>query len=267
MNKVAGFAVLGLAFAMIVSAVPANAHHVPRIDDRIVEPAGVPVMTHIPIVAGYEPVPKPAQCGYTPAIADPIFEEDFEDGHSFSFYDTSLAVGSANLWSPTTWPGPGEEAEPGNTVMHFGNADTGTYWAFHPAGVAATPWIELPDTPSQVSFETKWETEYLAGYDHMFIEAETGDGEVHLLCTTNAVPRADPAGKNGQSNWPACSPYQNPCSEEQMEPLWETRSVAIPQSLWGEEIRLRFTFDASDSAANGYMGWMIDDVAIGAPAG
>lgn len=266
MNRTTTFMVLGLAFAMIASAVPAQAHHSPRVDERIVEPAGVPVLTHVPIVAGYEPVPKPSQCGYASTASDPVFEEDFEDGHGFSFYETSLAAGSPNLWSATTWPGPGE-GDPDDTVLHFGNAPQGHYWAFHPAGVAATPWIETPEAPSVLAFDTKWEVEYLAGYDHMFVEAETEDGTVHLLCTTNAVPRADPAGQNGQSNFPACSPHQTPCRGDEIQPMWEPRSVEIPESLWGEEIRLRFTFDASDSAANGYMGWMIDDVTVGSLAG
>jgi hypothetical protein len=248
---------------MVASTVPVGANHNPRVDDRVVHPYNQEVYTHVPIVAGYEPVPKPVPCDYGDTFGDDVFAESFEDPHNFTFEETALAAGSANLWGVTSFAGPGgDDGHEGEDRLYFGNADRGHYWELHPAGVAATPWMQVPEEPTEISFNTKWEVEYLAGYDHMFVEAETADGQVHVLCTTNPVPRADPAGQAGQSNFPACSPHQtNPC--QGLDPVWETRSVQVPAVLLGEEVRFRFTFDAADSAANGYTGWMVDDVGVG----
>jgi hypothetical protein len=48
-------------------------------------------------------------------------------------------------------------------------------------------------------------------------------------------------------------------------PAWEHRHVVIPPELWGQEVKVRFTFDTSDGAANHFHGWSVTDVVVGSP--
>lgn len=267
--------VLGVAIVLLVTALTAAGTHTARIDNRIVEPYGLQVVYHVPIVVGYEPVPTPVHCGEgapTPAEVA-VYSEDFEGDHGYSFVDTPLGPSTAwnpapNLWHVTTTPGAGSDAgHEGSKRLWFGRESTGTYNGGHPAGVAKSPPIDLPLVGSAVLvWDAKWQVEWLKGYDHLWVELEGSDGRVHLLCTANAVDRADPNGVNGGSFWQSCSPnLATPCSQNGLAytPMgWETRMIEIPPTMMGDTVRVRFTFDSSDGAANWFMGWMVDNVRI-----
>jgi hypothetical protein len=45
-------------------------------------------------------------------------------------------------------------------------------------------------------------------------------------------------------------------------PHWESRFVRVPTELVGHTLVPRFTFDSADGVANGYLGWMGDDVMV-----
>lgn len=276
-------AVILLAFAAVGLTTTTGSHDA-RVDERIVHPYNMQVMMHYPVVAGYEVIPPPQQCGAggidTEVLS--IYQEDFEGAHDWSFVGTTLSMSSFNswnnnLWSVTTYPGTrGTDAGyEGRSRLYFGLTEgsrAGTYNSGHPAGAAESPTISLPSVPSVLTFATKWEMEYLIGYDHMFIEMEAEDGTIHLLCHANSLGRVDEAGVNGNSAYQSCSPFlANPCPTYVQPgtgsefPAWETRHVNIPQALWGQDVKLRFTFDASDGAANWFHGWSVTDVAVGAP--
>jgi hypothetical protein len=270
-----------LAFAlmvfMVVPMVAVEGHHQARVDNRIVEPYGMPVNQHIPVAAGYEPVPVPMFCDYGTVITNPVFSDSFEGSTQFTYTTTPLASNpAANYWHVSTYEGPAgtipvDTGHDGPGRLWFGNEVTKVYSAGgngHVAGVAQTPWITLSSiAPSFVSYNTKWRVEWLKGYDHLWVELEDSAGNLHLLCTNNAYDRADPTGLGGSSMVQSCSPYHaNPCPPGVINPGWETRSAQIPASLAGQQVRVRFTFDSADGLANGFIGWQLDDVVIGTTA-
>lgn len=265
-----------------------TASHDQRLDERIVHPYNQQVWWHEPIVVGYQVMPPPLMC--TGGAADILtsYEEDFEDGmNGWEFVGTPLSSASfdpgswgySNLWTLTDYPGTRgtDVGYDERNRLYFGltsGFQAGTYNSGHSAGTAQSPEIELPPGPSVLTYATKWETEYLIGYDHMFVELLDQDGNIHLLCHNNSEGRADEAGVNGQSDYQSCSPFlSNPCptyANSQLHsefPAWENRQVAIPPTLWGQEVQVRFTFDTSDGAANWFHGWSVTDVAIGTPTG
>ena len=262
-----GKLVLLTAAACIVAfagAVPVAGHHEPTSSDgRIVEPYGVTVLGWVPVAAGYEPVPTPMHCGEATAVTSVFYSEDFEAAHGYSSVGTSLLPGSPNLWQVTDFAGTGSDADhSADNRLYYGNVTTGNYNENHTAGTAQSPLIELPETGSvYLSFSTKWQTEWLKGYDHMWVEAnDTTTGRIHILCTANAYDRADPTGVNGQTAVDSCSPFHFTICLGTIS--WEKRFIELPESLLGKEIRLRFTFDTADDKANPYMGWMVDDVEL-----
>lgn len=251
----------------LVLSLPANGHHTTRIDDRIVTPYGVPVLTHIPILAGYEPVPAPLHCGGPTAITAPIYSEDFSGSHSFSFVGTPLAGGAPNLWRDTTYEGRGGSAgHSADGHLYFGN-NFGHFSSGHVAGAAQTPPIAIPDLPgTHLQWATKWEVEWLRGYDHLWVEASADDGNTYLLCTSNSVVRGDGSSGGDSHQIGSCSPHQTPCRIGLIDPDWETRSIPVPAALLGKTVQFRFTFDSADGVANRFQGWMIDDVEVGTAA-
>lgn len=261
--------ILATAAALVLASVPTTGHHVARVDNRIVEPYGVPVILHVPIAAGYEPVPTPQHClaGAPLPEAVAFYSESFEGAHGYTFVSTPLAV-TTNLWKVTNFAGAGGElGHNGANRLYFGKTTTGNYaGSGHVAGVAQSPPITLPAVgAATLSFATKWMVEWLKGYDHLWVEALGADGRVHLLCTANAVDRADPTGLGGNSIIGSCSPILfAPCApgKTAVTPAWETRLIELPPTWAGQTIRLRFTFDSADGLANDYPGWMVDDVQL-----
>lgn len=255
--------------ALVGAAQPALAHHTGRIDDRIVQPYGTPVVTHVPILAGYEPVPAPRHCQPGQALSTVAYQEGFEGDHGYTFPSTPLADPAPNLWQVTDWAGEGQDTgHDAPARLYFGDTEDSNYDEnAHVAGVAQSPSIQVPDTeaPVHLTFETKWEVEWLKGYDHLWVEAETPDGRTHLLCTANAYDRADGTSSGDSHGVGSCSPFHfTPCpARAGVDMTWETRSVPLPDAWKGDSIRLRFTFDSSDDVANQFMGWMVDDVRIG----
>lgn len=241
-------------------------HHDGRTDNRIVEPYGIPVVLHVPVLAGYEPVPSPQHCAKGSPLGTVFYSEDFESAsHGYSFVSTPLSPSANNLWNRNAWPGPGPDAgHSGPSRLHFGSPSTGNYDAGHVAGTAQSPWIAIPASDDLVlSFASKWQVEWLKGYDHLWVELQDSSGRTRLLCSNNALDRGDPAGAVSTSIVPSCSPHlTNPCPPL-VQPEWEQRFVALPSDVAGTDVRIRFTFDSSDDKANPYMGWMIDDVRIG----
>jgi hypothetical protein len=266
-----------LAFLLLASlpapGLPVLGHHNLRDDHRIVEPYGVRVQAHIPVAAGYEPVPTPEHCYEGDLVRGAMYAEDFDSNHGYTFTGTDLASSppgqaSPNLWHATTFAGEGaDDGHSAGPRLYFGKDSIGqygdTFSTPHFAGSAVSPPITLPATPTVLSFATKWEVEWLKGYDHLWVELLDAAGEVHVLCTANAYDRADPAGLAGSSVIGSCSPFHfTPCPDA-LDPLWESRSIQLPPTLAGQTVRIQFTFDAADSQANEFMGWMVDDVKIG----
>lgn len=264
--------ILTLALALLTLALAsglAGAHHEPRVDNRLVAPHGLPVLTHIPVVAGYEPFPTPQHC-LTGAAADPdVYDEDFEGAHGYALAATSLAPTAQNLWHVTTLEIEGGAAgHSQQNRLYFGQDQTGNIRvapsSSHVAGTIYSPAFDLPEGDAFLSFATKWETEWLKGYDHMWVEMlDVGTGDIHLLCTANAVDRADGSSSGDLHEVGSCSPILAAPCPALVDPEWETRWIAIPSYLQGSEVRLRFTFDSSDDVANTFMGWMVDDVRVG----
>lgn len=258
----------GLA-ALIVTfgaAGPGAGHDVPNTDGRLVQPYGLTVFAHIPVAAGYEPVPTPQHCLEGTPITGTFYSQDFEGAHGYAFVGTSLAQGADNLWSVTDYDGVGSDTgHSGDSRLYYGSPSTGDYDFGHTAGVAQSPSISIPSQgPVVLGFATKWQVEWLKGYDHLWVEAlDTSANKIHLLCTANAYDRGDPMGGFGQTAVPSCSPYHfNPCPLE-VGLAWEKRMIQLPQSLLGKSIKIRFTFDSADDKANIYNGWMVDDVVLG----
>lgn len=257
----------GAAIVMLLTmGLPASGHHVTRTDNRIVEPYGLPVITHIPVLAGYEPVPTPMHCGAGVGGSGSVYSEDFQGAHGYAFVGTPLASGATSLWKTTTWSGPGSDAgHTGSNRLFFGRVG-GTYTGSHYAGVAQSPVISVPASSTlALTFDTKWSVEWLKGYDHLWVEAlDTSTGRVHLLCTANAIDRGDGSSSGDAHQVGSCSPILTAPCPSNLWLAWETRTINIPSSLQGKDIRLRFTFDSSDNVANLFMGWMVDNVRIGA---
>lgn len=265
----------GIATVLTLSAFPVEGHHVSIVDNRLVQPSGVQVLVHIPVAAGYEPVPTPQHCLEGVPLVSTFYSQDFSGAHGYSFIGTPLASGVTNLWTTTSYAGVGTDTghSAGNR-LYYGSTATGHYDFGHTAGTAQSPAIAVPagSGSAVLTFATKWQVEWLKGYDHLWVEAlDTSTGRTHILCTANAYDRGDPAGLGGNTLVPSCSPFHaNPCVDgagiENQLVKWESRSVQLPSSFNGKTIHLRFTFDSADDKANPYNGWFVDDVKLGRAA-
>lgn len=261
------WALLAVVLAVAALMNPVQSHHVTTVDGRLVQPYALTVAAHIPVAAGYEPVPTPQHCLEGADVTGAFYTQDFEGTHGFTFTGTSLASGTTNLWHVTSYAGGGDDT--GHTQpkrLYYGRDAQGDYDVGHSAGVAQSPVITLPSSGDvYLGFATKWQTEWLKGYDHLWVELQdtSPGGRIHLLCTANAYDRADPSGGAGETIIPSCSPYHfTPCPAE-VGWAWEQRFIPLPDSLLGKDVRIRFTFDSADDKANPYMGWMVDDVVLG----
>lgn len=249
-------------------------------DKRIVMPYGLDERW-VPVLAGFEVVPSPLQCDSGTASGSTLASWDFETAEGYELTHSlthNNHDNGYNIWHDTTFAGGGtDEGHGGDGRLYFGNDASGTY---HAGGQrvsgAASFDIELPagDIPYHLAFNTKWHTEWLEGYDHMWIEIQPGDGRTYILCTLNPDGRGDPTSSDQTVG--ACSPYRTPCPNDLrfLDPLslgdnidngapyWEPRSVEIPPLFNGGVVQMRFTFDSADGVANRYSGWMIDDLVL-----
>lgn len=276
--------VLGLMCAFMLVALTSASTLSPNVDatheKRIVWPYGVDERW-VPVIAGFKVVPDPLQCDAGTPIGQTFYSNDFEGEDTFglTYSKTHSTHNNAfNQWHTTDFAGSGTEAghsAPGR--LYFGNDATGEYrdWFYRVSG-AATFELEIPETlgPLYLTMNTKWSGEWLEGYDHMWIEVDTGD-DVFILCTMNPEGRGDPTSTD--STPASCSPYRTiPCPSDarRVDPLnlgdrvdanaphWEARYVEIPSFLAGSTATIRFTFDSADGVSNRYMGWMVDDLAL-----
>lgn len=253
----------GLVAALMLASMPVQAHHNARIDDRIVSPYNIGVFLHLPVVAGYEPVPTPLHCADTEPQGDVVWSEDFSSLSAWTFRTTPLVGNAPNLWGRTT-----AEVEGGssghskNGHLYFGDVGQGNYAGKgHVGGVAQGPSVTVPSSGvTSLVFETKWEVEWLKGYEHLWVEAIEPNGRTHILCSANAYDRGEASSSGFLAS---CSPYlYTPCPPLIVGPEWHTRSIQIPEYLQGKSLRFRFTFDSSDDVANGFAGWFVDDVRL-----
>ncbi|HET6404345.1 MAG TPA: hypothetical protein VFH78_06835 [Candidatus Thermoplasmatota archaeon] len=282
---------------------------------RVVMPYGQSER-YVPVVAGYEVVPRPLGCDAGTVIPTTIlFQEDFEGPAPKVAISKSLvssfpdsASSYQNLWHVTHHVANEigtDDGHSGTGKLYFGNSLTGKMrtGGSRIAGVASFPEFTVPLEPTFLSWKDKFEVEGLFGYDHMWVELKSlTNGRVYILCSTDTDVRPD---KSSHDNaFSTCSPYRTmlcptgvrgdgglhcpgaqlvggPCLPydpdfgslglhriDPTAPHWENRYVRIPTELVGHRVVARFTFDSSDGVANGYMGWMGDDVmiAIGAPS-
>ena len=282
-----GLALTGmLLLASVASLAPvADASHV----KRIVWPYGLDERW-VPVIAGFKVVPDPLPCNDGSGAGNALFATSFENGAApfvkkpSLTYDTSSTTN--NLWHVTSFAGRGtDNGHAGAGKLYFGNDATGVFRSgFGRVAGAAEFTVDLPEgpTPWYISLNTKWETEWLEGYDHMWIEAQPQDGRVYILCTLNPEGRGDPSSSDSQSLG-SCSPYRVgvcPTSARRVNnivgnavpggvgvvdpgaPHWENRFVMIPPIWNGQTVKLRLTFDSADGVANTYLGWMVDDVQV-----
>jgi hypothetical protein len=277
---------LGLAGVFAVSA------FVPLVQAggtvRIVWPYGVNE-TFIPVIAGYKVFPDPQQCGLGTPGGNVVYQNDFGGGFGdMSLQAAGLSFGNGNnnnLFHVTAFQGVGTDGghSAGNRV-YWGIDSTGNFhsgFQRNMGSLVKTFDVPAGTTPYYVSVNTKWATEWLEGYDHMWIEAwaPAPDNHLYILCTFNPEGRGDPSSSETESLG-SCSPYSIvavlcPSDAKRINnlgvpaytldpdaPHWESRFVQIPPIWNGQTITLRFTFDSSDGVSNTYLGWMLDDVAI-----
>lgn len=276
---------------------------------RVVMPFGL-TERYVPVVAGYEVVPRPLGCEagtITPSTI--LFREDFEGPSArvtfakdfvSSFPDDPRQY--QNLWHVTRSIANEKgtnEGHSGTGKLYFGNSATGktTYDGWRLAGTASFPAFTIPVEPTFMSWNDKFEVEGLFGYDHVWVELlDVESGRVYLLCSTDTDVRPDKSSHDGAMS--TCSPYRTmlcpsgvrgdgglhcpghqlvggPCLPydpdfgslgldrvDPTAPHWESRYVKIPTELVGRTVIPRFSYDSADGVANGYLGWIGDDVMI-----
>ncbi len=253
---------------------PADAEHV----KRIVLPYGLDERW-VPVLAGFKVVPDPPACGAGTASGNVLFSTGFEAPADVPAIAPSVTFhGLTSLWHQTSYTGYGTDAGHGGPGrLYFGHDSSGNFATGDLRMAGAAEWaFDVPaDTPSYVTFNTKWSGEWLEGYDHMWVEVQGENGRVYIVCTLNPEGRGDPS--SSPSTIATCSPYRyTPCPNDMraVDPLqlgdnvdptaphWESRYVQIPELFAGESIKIRLTFDSADGVANFYLGWMVDDFAI-----
>ena len=129
-----------------------------------------------------------------------------------------------------------------------------------------SPSIDLTNVTGdlRLSFDTYWEIESvnpnLSGFDVMTISISIDDGQTWRdLAKLN--PLSDPQTDIDRSAIPFSNTGYNSA------PMWLTQE-AIPlvdiekESLSGQTIKLKFTFQTNDELFNGFRGWMIDNIVI-----
>lgn len=124
-------------------------------------------------------------------------------------------------------------------ALWFGNAVRGTYddpRGGVPRGNVTLPWVSLTFAQAgdaTLTFSSYYETEDLGtGKDQKRVEYRVFGG------SWQSVPISGYEGGFG---------------------AWRTQRIDLPRAY----VQVRFVFDAKDTVANGYLGWLIDDIVIG----
>ena len=266
---------------LLVPVLPplAEASHI----TRIVWPYGLDERW-VPVIAGYKVVPDPLPCQHGTGAGDTLLATSFEGGlgpFSLAPADIGPLHSNNNQWHATTFAGKGSDTNhEGAGKLYFGTDRQGNYRSnFQLTQGSAVVSIDLPagTKPWYAAFTTKWETEWLDGYDHMWVEAIPADGRIYILCTLNPEGRGDPSSSD-EDSLAACSPYAvGICPNDARRlmnsgvptqvadpaaPHWEARFVQIPPIWNGQRVLLRLTFDSADGVANTFLGWMVDDFQV-----
>lgn len=278
-SMVIAVALVGV-FALSTAIPMVEASHI----KRLVWPTAQ-VETWIPVIAGYKVVPDPLQCNHGTPAGNVLYQNNFNAGlGSMSLINPQIGPRhpNTNLFHVTSFAGDGTDAghSAGNR-LYMGIDSRGDFHQGFFQVLSGLTWTQsIPAGAGAyfLSFNTKWETEWLEGYDHMWVEAIPADGRTYILCTLNPEGRGDPSSSETQSLG-ACSPYGVagicPSSAKRLNnagvpvyavdasaPHWEARFVPIP-ALWnGQDVKLRLTFDSADGVSNTYLGWMVDDVTV-----
>lgn len=213
---------LALAFAA-PSVLPAvEATHT---GSRVVMPFGQ-TERFVPIVAGYEVVPRPLGCDTgTVAPTTVLFSENFDGASPRVTFAKNLVSSFPddpnhyyNPWHVTTsiFQEKGTDAgHSGAGKIYFGNDATGKMRPAWPntysrlAGTASFPAFTVPaaTSPTYMSWNDKFEVEGLFGYDHLWVElVSLTDGRVYLLCSTDTDVRPDKSSNDNEFS--TCSPYR-----------------------------------------------------------
>lgn len=208
-------------------------------------------------------------------------EPSWDNGESFWNRRTSALL--ANMAYPafvSTFDAPGV---PGGTVPTpfrkarsgwYGQLSTGNYIGTQvtgdPAGSGGTstasnsgtfvsPVLAVPNVSADVElrFKTWWEIEGVNPggtnpFDVMSVEIEQ-DGVVTVLKRLN--PDADPTSPADRRALAYTSGGFN------VAPIWKDEAINI-SAYKGQNVRIRFGFNARDVNYNGFRGWFVDDVRI-----
>ena len=135
-----------------------------------------------------------------------------------------------------------------------------------------SPLIDLSNASGAInlSFKTWWEIESVNpnanGFDVMTISVSTDNGD-SWRAIAKLNPLSDPeVGNVDRSPIPFSNTGYNSA------PLWQDQEgISLldenGESLAGQMIKIRYTFETVDSLYNGFRGWMIDDVEINSGEG
>ena len=160
----------------------------------------------------------------------------------------------------------------GNTYESENSNLTGGTSNSQNSATLTSPLIDLSNATGAInlSFKTWWEIESVNpnanGYDVMTISVSSDNGD-SWRDIAKLNPLSDPeVGNVDRSPIPFSNTGYNSA------PLWQDQEGislldANGESLAGQAIKIRYTFETVDSLYNGFRGWMIDDVEINSGEG
>jgi len=185
-------------------------------------------------------------------LAYPTFVSTFN--HAQDVVGGSLPspfAGSFSAWygQPETgnYIGTQDVDEPGSGGMSTG-PNSGSF---------VSPQFQVPDVAGvQLTLKTWWEIESVN--PHNF---DVMDIVVHPATGTDAVLRLNPTTDPADANRTA-KPYTS--GGFNTAPVWQDVAISL-EAYRGQTVQLRLEFDTIDSQYNGFRGWIVDQVRIGAP--
>lgn len=151
------------------------------------------------------------------------------------------ATGLWHLANNSTCASPGYSSP--TRAFYYGNDSTCTFnTGATNTGTLTSPPISGIDATSALSFDYRRGVEsYSGNYDRTFVEVIRSNGTATTVWSLNS---------------------SNPSVAS-----WQSSGNISLSAFAGDTIRLRFTFNTVDSAANAFLGWFIDDVQVtAAPA-
>jgi hypothetical protein len=141
----------------------------------------------------------------------------------------------------------------GNNGGTSGNASGGSI-----SGTLTSPTFHIPPGTNTLQFRGWFEIESVDpqqfAYDQMLVSVINQAGVETNIGTVN--PEVD-------TNGPAQQPYSS--GGYNATPVWNLYTLDISSfgtAPAGQDIKIRFTFNSTDSLYNGYRGWLIDDVVV-----